>query len=117
MDVRVVEIPWVLAHLNNQGGSSLLDAGSALNNEVVLSSTLLKNKKISILTLAPESQCYWNLGIAYIFGDLRNLDFRDNLFDSIICISTIEHVGMNNIYIYVQIIIYLIRGIINMLFY
>jgi len=95
LDARLVEIPWVLAHLNNQKGS-LLDAGSSLNNDVVLSSPPLKNKRISIITLAPESQCYWNLGISYLFGDLRNLDFRDNLFDSIACISTIEHIGLDN---------------------
>ena len=95
LDARVVEIPWVFAHLNNKEGS-LLDAGSALNNEVVISSPVLKSKRISIFTLAPEGQCFWNLGISYIFGDLRCLDFRDNLFDSIACISTIEHVGMDN---------------------
>ena len=95
LDARVVEIPWVLAHLNDRKGL-LLDAGSSLNNDIVLSSPPLKNKRISIITLAPESQSYWNLGISYLFGDLRNLDFRDNLFDSIACISTIEHVGMDN---------------------
>lgn len=95
LDARVVEIPWVLARLAQKKGR-LLDAGSSLNHKFVLEVPALTDKKITIITLAPEAQCYWMLGISYIFGDLRNLDFRDNLFDLVVCISTIEHVGMDN---------------------
>jgi SAM-dependent methyltransferase len=31
-----------------------------------------------------------------VFGDLRDLDFRDERFDYVACISTIEHIGMDN---------------------
>ena len=79
-----------------QRTSRLLDAGSSLNHEFVLRSPALANKRITIVTLAPEAQCHWKLGISYVFGDLRDLDFRDNVFDTIACISTIEHVGMDN---------------------
>ncbi len=95
LDARVVEIPWVLSRLANQTGH-LLDAGSSLNHELVLTSPALADKKITIVTLAPEGQCHWRLGISYMFGDLRDLDFRDGCFDTIVCISTIEHVGMDN---------------------
>ena len=95
LDARVVEIPWVLAHAAERTGL-FLDAGSALNYEFVLQAPALADKKISIVTLAPEAQASWRLGISYLFGDLRNLDFRDDLFDTVACISTIEHVGMDN---------------------
>jgi SAM-dependent methyltransferase len=95
LDARAVEIPWVLARVA-QGRGRLLDAGSSLNRDFVLEAPSLSSKKITIVTLAPEAVCYWKLGISYIFGDLRSLDFRDEWFDMIVCISTIEHVGMDN---------------------
>ena len=95
LDVRVIEIPWVISRLR-QKSEKILDAGSALNNIIVLTAPQLANKVITILTLAPESVCFWNKGISYVFGDVRDLDFKDETFDSVICISTIEHVGMDN---------------------
>ncbi len=95
LDARVVEIPWVVARLAWRTGL-LLDAGSSLNHEFVLRAPALANKRIKIVTLAPESRRYWKLAISYVFGDLRDLDFRVGRFDSIACISTIQHVGMNN---------------------
>jgi SAM-dependent methyltransferase len=95
LDARVVEIPWVLAHMNERV-RVFLDAGSSLNYDYVLSSPALVDKRIFIATLAPESQAHWQLGVSYVYGDLRNLDFHDELFDAIACISTIEHVGMDN---------------------
>jgi SAM-dependent methyltransferase len=95
LDARVVEIPWVLARLREKTGK-LLDAGSSLNQEFILNAAALSNKKITILTLTPEPRCYWNLGVSYLFGDLRELEFRDSTFDIVVCISTIEHIGMDN---------------------
>jgi SAM-dependent methyltransferase len=62
----------------------------------VLTAPALANKQITITTLAPEGEAHWRLGVSYVFGDLRDLDFRDSRFDSIACISTIEHIGMDN---------------------
>jgi SAM-dependent methyltransferase len=95
VDARTVEIPWVLARVMQRSGQ-LLDAGSALNLDYVVTAPALANYKITIATLAPEAICLWNLGISYVFGDLRALDFRDDWFDAVVCISTIEHVGMDN---------------------
>jgi SAM-dependent methyltransferase len=95
LDARMVEIPWALARVAEQTGR-LLDAGSSLNHEVVLGAPPLAGKRITIVTLAPESECHWRKGISYVFDDLRNLEFRDGYFDIITCISTIEHVGMDN---------------------
>ena len=95
LDARIIEIPWVLSRARNRG-NRFLDAGSALNYDFVLTSPALKEKQTTIITLAPEGQAFWQLGVSYLFGDLRDLDFRDERFDSVACISTIEHIGMDN---------------------
>ncbi len=99
LDERVVEYPWLLSRLE-PAGNLLLDAGSTLNNLTLLDHTALKSYKKFIVTLAPESVCFWERSISYIFGDLRDLLFRDNYFDVIACISTLEHIGMDNTMIY-----------------
>lgn len=95
LDARIIEIPWVLSRVRATG-ERFLDAGSALNYDFVLVSPALKEKQTTIVTLAPEGQAFWQLGVSYVFGDLRDLDFRDERFDAVACISTIEHIGMDN---------------------
>lgn len=95
LDARMIEIPWVLSRARKYG-ARFLDAGSALNYDFVLTSPALKDKQTTIVTLAPEGQAFWQLGVSYVFGDLRDLDFKDERFDSVACISTIEHIGMDN---------------------
>ncbi len=95
VDARAVEIPWALARLAGRSGR-LLDAGSSLNLDCVLTAPALAQYKITIATLAPEATCLWNLGVSYVFGDLRALDLRDDWFNAAVCVSTIEHVGMDN---------------------
>lgn len=29
----------------------------------------------------------------YILGDIKNIDFRDKVFDAVICISVLEHLS------------------------
>jgi SAM-dependent methyltransferase len=95
LDARVVEIPWVLSRLH-ETAETVLDAGSSLNYFEVLSSLRLSQRELIVLTMAPERRCYWRMGVSYVFGDLRNLLFKAECFDAIACISTIEHVGMDN---------------------
>jgi len=95
LDERAIEYPWFFSHLPDTSGR-LLDAGSILNHDYVLGHQKLRNKTISIFTLAPESESYCDRGISYVYGDLRESCYRDNYFDWIVSISTLEHVGMNN---------------------
>ncbi|HLA82644.1 MAG TPA: methylase [Thermoleophilia bacterium] len=95
LDARVVEIPWALSRLA-PGRATLLDAGSSLNYDHILSAPALEGRVITILTLAPEPRCYWERGISYIYGDLRHTLFREAAFDEVTCISTAEHIGMDN---------------------
>jgi SAM-dependent methyltransferase len=94
-DERVVEYPWVLSRLN-RGGGRLLDAGSCFNYPEIVGRSEVADKDFSIFTLAPEANCFWEKGISYLYGDLRDMPFRDDWFDEVISISTLGHVGMDN---------------------
>ena len=95
LDERIVEYPWLLAHLP-PGPGQLLDAGSALNFKFLVDLPALASKTIHICTLAPERQSFWSMGISYTFQDLRRTCFRDQFFDHIVSLSTLEHIGLDN---------------------
>ena len=95
VDERCIEYPWLLTHLENRM-EVLLDAGSTLNHDFILEDPSLQGKVIHILTLAPEPNCFWQKGVSYLFCDLRNIFVRDACYDSISCLSTLEHVGCDN---------------------
>ncbi len=99
VDDRIIEYPWFFSKLSKEEGI-LLDAGSTLNHEIILNHPSMQTKKIYISTLAPEGNCFWSSGISYIFEDLRDCCFKDNYFDWIACISTAEHIGLDNNLLY-----------------
>jgi len=101
LDERIIEYPWLFSHLTENGGS-LLDAGSALNHGFLLGHEGLARKKIFISTLSPEAYCYWRRGISYVFEDLRQTCYCEGFFDWVVCISTIEHIGLDNYKLYTK---------------
>ena len=94
IDERCVEYPWALSRLGQTG--TVLDAGSALNHTFLLESGRFDTLHMHIITLAPECTCLWKKGIGYLYEDLRNLPIRDAHYDTVVSISTLEHVGMDN---------------------
>lgn len=99
LDERIVEYPWLIARLP-EGGGRLLDAGSTLNHPHVLSHAKLKSRKVFVSTLAPEGWAAWQWGVSYVFEDIRDCCFKDGYFDEVACISTMEHVGLDNTMLY-----------------
>jgi SAM-dependent methyltransferase len=95
IDERCIEYPWLLAHLPD-GPGNVLDAGSALNHEFILDRPVLQCKVLHILTLAPEANHFRRKGITYLFEDLRDIRIRDAYYDTVACLSTLEHVGFDN---------------------
>lgn len=95
VDERCVEYPWALSRMRRWQGS-ILDAGSTFNHDFLLESEWLNPKDFTILTLAPEADCFWYLGVSYLFSDLRFTPLRDASFDNVVCLSTLEHVGFDN---------------------
>ncbi|MBI2410226.1 class I SAM-dependent methyltransferase [Candidatus Kaiserbacteria bacterium] len=95
IDDRAIEYPWLLSRLPI-GPSRLLDAGSVLNFETILDHPKLADKQITIANLNPEPNCFWRRGVSYVFEDIRQLPFKSDMFDMVTCISTLEHIGMDN---------------------
>ncbi|MFI5250785.1 MAG: hypothetical protein ACHQQQ_00010 [Bacteroidota bacterium] len=91
---RAIEIPWGLSCLRSD--EVVLDVGYAY----------AEPRYINEITNLPLKDLYGydivvNEGISPKIkkyqGDLRKIEcFSDSFFDSILCISTIEHVGFNN---------------------
>lgn len=95
LDERIIEYPWLFANFPKEE-CKILDAGSVLNHEGIIEQGCLANKKLHILTLAPEIVCFWQKGISYLYEDLRYIPTRDNFYDVVVCLSTIEHIGCDN---------------------
>lgn len=95
IDERIVEYPWILSQLSDSK-VKLLDAGSTFNFLDILQLEKIKNKELSIQTFYPESNCFFNKRISYVYEDLRNIPFKDAYFQEIVCQSTLEHIDMDN---------------------
>ena len=98
MDERVVELPLAFEVAQFQTPGCVLDAGASLNHDFLRA---LIDPPIAELTHFTQSgdreeARFAGSQVSYMFGDLRSMPFRDEQFDRIICISTLEHVGMNN---------------------
>jgi hypothetical protein len=89
---RVVEIPWVWRRLPTDRRVRILDVGTAYAPMVYK----------WLLMRLPHSVEIADLSDAYVPGvrshiaDVRSLPFEQDSFDAAICISTLEHVGMDN---------------------
>lgn len=90
LDERVVEYPWVLARLRPAGW--IMDAGSTFNTPLILDRPEIRDRRLLVYTLGTD---YVTLRptLSYVFGDLRETVLKDGLFDTIVCISTLEHIG------------------------
>lgn len=92
LDERIVECPWTISRVK-AGPGLLLDAGSVLNTPMFLDAPELKEQKIIIYSLEMDS-LRLDPRISYLHGDFREPVLRDGIFDTIVCISTLEHIGM-----------------------
>jgi hypothetical protein len=100
MDERVVEYPWVLSR-SLDWGLRILDAGSTLNNPLLLNHSSLNEKELFIYSLAHDYM-ERRPRVSYISGDLRETILRDQIIDVVVCISTLEHIGLDNTFLYTQ---------------
>jgi len=100
LDERIVEYPWFFWRLPEDLTGNILDAGSILNHDFLLKHKSLMKKNVFISTLAPEQNSFWRDKISYVYEDLRNSCFKDEYFDWIVSLSTIEHIGLDNTMLY-----------------
>ena len=98
MDERVVELPLAFEVAQFETPGRVLDAGASLNHGFLRA---LIDPPVAALTHFTQSgereeSRFAGRQVSYVFGDLRAMPFRDQYFDRIVCVSTLEHVGMNN---------------------
>jgi SAM-dependent methyltransferase len=91
MSERVVEVPWVLSRYRGEG--RVLDVGSAYGHPVYLS--YLKRLGARSLHGVDLSSRRVN-GLTMTRADVRRLPYTARSFELIICVSTIEHIGLDN---------------------
>jgi SAM-dependent methyltransferase len=98
-DERAVEYPWMFDRMRElkPRATRVLDAGSILNHSRILAwwrEAALP--PVSIFTQAYEGRAEVSDAVHYEFGDLRQLPYRDEWFSVVLCLSVIEHVGLDN---------------------
>jgi len=99
LDERCVEYPWFFSRLHSSQ-RRILDAGSSLNHYDLLNLPLWQGRQLYITTLADEGRPAAAAKPVYAYQDLRRMDYPDGSFDAVVCISTLEHVGMDNTLLY-----------------
>lgn len=100
LDERTIEIPWILAHLP-AGNQVLLDAGGPLAYRFIVASPLLASKQLYACSITPDTGPAVAQNLHWVQSDLRALGMADAAVDLVCCISTLEHVGMDNTLHYV----------------
>lgn len=95
-DERIIEYPWIFSKLGISQDKHVLDAGSTFNFPEIALHPVFEKNNLSIFTFYPEPVNFIHKRISYIFGDLREMPFKENQFHQVICQSTIEHVDMDN---------------------
>lgn len=99
IDERIVEYPWLISRLGRCDGW-ILDAGGTLNHPSLLATSPITDYRLLVVTLAPESFLSHSGRVSYLFDDLRSLPIQNESFVAITCLSTLEHVGLDNTLIY-----------------
>jgi SAM-dependent methyltransferase len=99
MDERVLEIPLALRTARLHEPGEVLDAGFALNVPVVREVAGRPVARVTHFTLAGSTEPILSGDedrYQRVFGDLRAMPYADGSFDRAVCVSTLEHVGMDN---------------------
>jgi len=94
---RRVEYPWAFLNSNLENSMNILDMGSGISLfPVYLASkghkvTVVDNDKILMQKLAPQLAKWSGVDLKYSLGNATKLEFDDNTFDRVFCISVLEH--------------------------
>ena len=88
---RVVEIPWVWRRLSGRG-ERVLDIGTAYAPMIYKWLLVRQPDHVEVADLNEAAIP----GLRSHVADVRALPFADDSYDVAICLSTLEHVGMDN---------------------
>jgi hypothetical protein len=99
LDERAVELPLALESAALHQPGAVLDAGAALNVPVVRAVVGRPAARVTHFTLPgvvePVLPGHEDR-FSHASGDLRAMSFADGVFDRVVSVSTLEHVGMDN---------------------
>jgi SAM-dependent methyltransferase len=91
---RIIEIPWVFARVPTWHGARVLDVGTAFAPFFYRQwlASLARQVELHVVDLAPA----WIRRATVHRADVRRLPFASETFDAVTCISTLEHIGLDN---------------------
>src|SRR3981081_133204 len=90
MTERVVEIPWVISRIN--GAQRVLDVGTTWALPVYLDGI----RRLGLPSLrGVDLVALQGAGFEMVQADVMALPYADASFDLILCISTLEHIGLD----------------------
>ena len=98
LDERVVELPLALEVADFASPGTILDAGASLNLSFLRQLAPDPVARITHFTQSGEKEdaAFDGDRVSYQFGDLRDIEFKTGTFDRVVCVSTLEHIGMDN---------------------
>lgn len=88
---RVVEVPWVMRAIADANPARILDVGTAFSPIVYKRALIRLPQQVEVVDLAEVE-----IPLPRHCADVRELPFADFSFDAVLCISTLEHIGMDN---------------------
>jgi len=92
-DERLVEYPFVRAR--TRPGRRVLDVGCTMNTPLHLEWLKGQFTEIHLFNITYDAPL-GDGNVSMIVGDIRETFLPSNFYDQVICVSTLEHVGMDN---------------------
>ena len=107
VDERCVEVPWIFSRYP-KSVEMIMDAGCAYLKFDSIRRRLPPETSVTLVTLDKRDMAFPvpTKKVQRLEADLRNLPLALQGFDVITCISTLEHVGMDNTQLYSEDIAY-----------
>jgi SAM-dependent methyltransferase len=101
LDERCIEIPWIFTRFPT-APRVILDAGCAYLKFDSIRRRLDPASSVTLLTLDKRDMAFpvTTTEVHRLEADMRNVPLEPQTFDVITCVSTLEHVGMDNTQLY-----------------